>query len=324
VSVGAVVKYAAAALFTAGAATVVLPDLVRLDGRIPFAQIVAFRPWVLLVGVAVLLLLASACLLRAARRAVAPFAAGLLAVLLVGGAMLLPRVIADPVPTAGRPLTVMAFNAFEGDADPGQLAALIAEQRPDLVSLPEAGVHFAEELRPLIEPMGYRLEVSSDARSDVASVSVAVSDRLGDPAFRIGDETSAFPYVEVTGGELGTLRFVAYHAAAPVPRQMGGWRGDLALLSQWCAGATPAIVAGDFNASLDHSALRAGMSGCSDAADQRGRGLVPSWSPGVRWRWTGPQIDHVIMTAGISAETFSAHDILDSDHRAVVTRLRLP
>ncbi len=324
VRVGTALRYLVTVLLTAGAVVAVLPDLVGLDGRIPFAQIVAFRPWVLLAGAAGLLVLLLICLIRAARPVVLPIAVGQLAVLLVGGSMLLPRVVADPVPTAGRPLTVLAFNAYEGDGDPGQLAALIAEHRPDLVSLPEAGEDYTDELRPLIEPLGYRLEVSSTSRPDVASVTVAVSDRLGDVRFRAGEETTVFPYIEVTGGELGQLRFVAYHAAAPVPRQMQDWRADLALLARWCAGTTPAIVAGDLNASLDHSALRAGMAGCSDAADQRGQGLVPSWSPGVGLRWLGPQIDHVLTTTGIVAETFSAHDILDSDHRAVVARLRLP
>jgi endonuclease/exonuclease/phosphatase (EEP) superfamily protein YafD len=41
-------------------------------------------------------------------------------------------------------------------------------------------------------------------------------------------------------------------------------------------------------------------------------------------RPVGPQIDHVLATDGISAETFTVHDIPGSDHRAVLTRLRLP
>jgi guanosine-3',5'-bis(diphosphate) 3'-pyrophosphohydrolase len=38
----------------------------------------------------------------------------------------------------------------------------------------------------------------------------------------------------------------------------------------------------------------------------------------------GPQIDHVFATDGIVAETFDVHDITGSDHRAVLTTLRLP
>ena len=89
-------------------------------------------------------------------------------------------------------------------------------------------------------------------------------------------------------------------------------------------GSTAAIVAGDLNATLDHSALRAGMAGCSDAAAQRGAGLVPTWSPSARTRPLGPRIDHVLVTAGIGAETFTVHELVGSDHRAILTRLRVP
>jgi endonuclease/exonuclease/phosphatase (EEP) superfamily protein YafD len=84
------------------------------------------------------------------------------------------------------------------------------------------------------------------------------------------------------------------------------------------------VVAGDFNATLDHSALRAGTAGCGDAAAQRGAGLTPTWGPSPRFRGIGPQIDHVFATEGITAETFDVHDVDGSDHRAVLTTLRLP
>ncbi|OLT11012.1 hypothetical protein BJF78_27930 [Pseudonocardia sp. CNS-139] len=155
-------------------------------------------------------------------------------------------------------------------------------------------------------------------------VAVALPDRLADVDVRIGTETSSFPYLELSGGALGDLRVVSFHSMAPVPGSVPEWRSDLALLGQWCAGPTPAIVAGDFNATLDHSALRAGTAGCGDAASQRGQGLVPTWGPSPRTREFGPQIDHVFATDGIVAETFEVIDVAGSDHRAVLTTLRLP
>jgi endonuclease/exonuclease/phosphatase (EEP) superfamily protein YafD len=320
-----VLRYLFAAAFTALSAVVVLPDLLGLDGRAPFAQVVAFRPWLLLAGVGVAGVLGLLVWrVRRVRPTLAPFAAGALAVLVAGTAMVAPRLVADPLPTGGRELTVLAFNAYEGEGDPAQLAALIAEQQPDLVSISEAGRPYLAALGPLVEPLGYRAEVSSEASADVAGVTMLVSQRMGAVTFRIGTDTAAFPYLEATGGELGPLRFVAFHAAAPIRHWMGQWRHDLGLLAQWCAGPTPAIVAGDFNATLDHSPLRAGMTGCADAAAQRGAGLVPTWSPTERTQPFGPQIDHVIATDGIEAETFTVHDIDGSDHRAIVTRVRVP
>jgi endonuclease/exonuclease/phosphatase (EEP) superfamily protein YafD len=237
--------------------------------------------------------------------------------------MVLPRAVADPLPTSGRPVTVLTFNTFEGEGDVRAVAELIRSERPDLVSLPEAGHSYRSRLAPLVEPMGYRLETSiKPGRADVAGVTAVVADSMGDVDIRIGYETP-FPYVEVTGGGLGTLHFVAFHSVAPTAGAVPQWREDLGLLARWCGGSAPAVVAGDLNATLDHSALRVAISGCGDAAAQRGAGLSatwPTWAPS----WLGPQIDHVLGTEGITAETFSVRDIPGSDHRAVLTRLRLP
>jgi hypothetical protein len=219
---------------------------------------------------------------------------------------------------------VLAFNTYEGEADVGELATLIEEQQPDAAAIVEAGPDFAEELEPLVEPLGYRVHTSRDKGEDVENVTAVVSDRLGDVDFDVGGDTSAFPYIEVTGGALGNLRFVAYHSIAPVPGYVPKWNADLELLSRWCEGPDPAVVAGDFNATLDHSALRAGTSGCGDAADQRGAGLISTWGPTSTLRRIGPQIDHVFATAGITAETFDVRDIEGSDHRAIMTTLRIP
>jgi endonuclease/exonuclease/phosphatase (EEP) superfamily protein YafD len=310
-------------VFTLLVAVPTVPDLLfGLDERSPFAQLAALRPWVL-VGVAALLVLLLGIMVF--ERRVLPFAAGVLVVLLVGGSMLLPRVVPDPLPTGGTPFTVLAFNTYEGRGDVQQVAALIEQHRPDVVSLSEAGVPFADKLAPLVEPMGYHLHSSiGPRRRDVGGVTTVVSDRLGDVQVRIGNETSSFPYIELSGGGLGAMRFAAFHSVAPVPGSVPEWRSDLALLSQWCAGPTPAIVAGDFNATLDHSVLRTAISGCQDAAAQRGAGLDPTWGAGAGMRAIGPQIDHVIANDGIAAETFEVHDITGSDHRAILTTLRLP
>ncbi|MHA6628313.1 endonuclease/exonuclease/phosphatase family protein [Pseudonocardia sichuanensis] len=316
-----VARYLVAVVFSLAVAIPALPDLLfGLDRRSPFVQLVSFRPWILC-GVAGLLVLLLVVLVF--ERRVLPFVAGVLAVLLVGAGMVLPRALPDAVPTGGAPLRVLAFNTFEGDADVDAVARLIEATRPDAVALVEAGDDYAERLAPLVEPLGYALH-PTESRRDVQGVTAVVSDRLGDVDVRIGEETSSFPYVEVTGGGLGELRFVAFHSVAPVPGSVPDWNSDLALLPQWCSGPTPAVVAGDFNATLDHSALRAGTAGCGDAGEQRGAGLVPTWGPSPRIRGLGPQIDHVFATDGITAETFDVHDVAGSDHRAVVTTLRLP
>ena len=315
-------RWLAALLLTTLAAVAVIPDLLfGMDRFPPFAQVIAFRT-PLLGGLLVVLALSAT--LTALRRRLWPITAGLAVVAVLGSARVLPRAVADAAPPgSGTPLEVLSLNVFEGEADVDTFAALIRTEQPDVVSVPESGGRFAGELEPLIAPLGYRTVASvSDRRPDVAGVTLAVSERMGEVRTRIG-RGMPFPYVEATGGELGDLRFVAYHAVAPTRGSIDEWRSDLGLLRQWCQGPTPAVLAGDFNATLDHSVLRDATAGCTDAAAQTGDGLVgtwPNWAP----RWLGPQIDHVFGTAGITAESFDVRDVPGTDHRAILTTLRVP
>ncbi len=197
------------------AAAVLLPDRLGLDQHSPFVQLVSFRPLLLAGGSVLVVFLA---ILVGFRRRAWPFAAGLAAVLLVGGALVLPRVLPGPVPTGGTTLTVLSLNVFEGQADVDAIADLIRTELPDLIALPEAGARFSDELAPLIEPLGYRLHHSDTADTrDIANVAAAVGAELGEVQVRTTDQGSSFPYVEVTGGRLGATRFMAYHSAAPLP-----------------------------------------------------------------------------------------------------------
>jgi endonuclease/exonuclease/phosphatase (EEP) superfamily protein YafD len=307
--------------FVAGVALLTLPDLLGLDGFTPFAQLVALRPYLLVglvVVVAVLLVLA-----RRVHGAVLA-AAGVVVVLLVAAGMVAPRTVATtPVPAGGHTLTVAAFNTYSGGADVAEVAALIRDERPDLVSLVEAGVTFRSKLAPLVEPLGYHLVTAvGEPEGDLGGVTAVVADHLGDVHSSTYTATP-FPRVELTGGGLGELRFVAFHTLAPRRGDVPQWRSDVGLVSQWCAGPQPTIIAGDFNATLDHSVFRSASAGCGDAAAQRGQGLTPTW-PTWLPSWLGPQIDHVLATDPIVAETFEVREIAGSDHRAVLARLRIP
>jgi endonuclease/exonuclease/phosphatase (EEP) superfamily protein YafD len=303
------------------AVVTVLPDLVGLDDRSPFAQFVAFRPAMLtgLLGPAV-----GAAVVALVRRRGWTLAAGLFAVTAVAGAMVLPRaLVTAPEPQAGaRTVTVLAFNTYEGDAAVDAVAELIRSTRPDLIALPEAGGRYRDRLAPLVPE--YRFASSNERGRDVQNVIAATRAELGDVTAQV-DRSTPFPSVEVSGAGLGDVRFVAFHSVAPTPGDVPQWRSDLATLDRWCADrrSGPVIVAGDFNATLDHSVFRSAITGCADAAEQAGEGLTASWP--TRWpRWFGPQIDHVLVTGGVTAEALSVHDVPGSDHRAVLTRLRLP
>lgn len=81
-------------------------------------------------------------------------------------------------------------------------------------------------------------------------------------------------------------------------------------------------MAGDLNATLDHSELRGNLRGRLDAADQRGQGLVGTW-PSTWPRWLAAPIDHIVVTRGLDARGVDVLDIPGSDHRAIFTRFHL-
>lgn len=298
-----------------GLALALLPDVVGLDRVTPFAQLVAFRPVVLAAATG---LVAAPLVVLLVRRRARWFVAAVLAVLLAGGATLVTRVLADGGGT-GPALTVLALNVRAGEASVAATAALVAAERPDLVALPEAGADFRSRLAPLVEPLGYRLYGSTgEGVDDIEGVSALAHADLGEVTATV-DATTPFPSVVLTLP--GGLRFVGFHSIAPTPAGIPQWHSDLAHVATWCAAATPAIVAGDFNATLDHSPFRSGTAGCADAAEQAGAGLAGTWP--AQWpRALGTQIDHVIATGDLVAESVEIVDVPGTDHRAVLTRLR--
>jgi endonuclease/exonuclease/phosphatase family metal-dependent hydrolase len=83
------------------------------------------------------------------------------------------------------------------------------------------------------------------------------------------------------------------------------------------------ILAGDFNATLDHARLRRLIdTGYRDAADQLGEGLHPTFPIGQRM----PPItlDHVLADRRVGIRSFVARRVPRSDHRAVRAELVLP
>jgi endonuclease/exonuclease/phosphatase (EEP) superfamily protein YafD len=311
-------RIAAAAVLAGSAASVVLPDSIRLDRRFPFVDIVAFRP-----QFAVSALAAAALLARAPRTR--PAAAAVGAVAVAGLGAVAARAIPFPTPAAAPDdLSILTFNVLNGRADTGELATLIAREAPHFVVLPEAGSDFRDKLIPLVETLGYRSWVSTaPGVKDGQGVTLLAASRAGDVQVRSGTGMR-LRHLEATGGILGRRSLFAVHTAAPVDRRRTAqWLRDLALVERWCHGPVAPIVVGDFNATLDHSAFRAALGGCRSAAAGTGKGLVGTY-PSSAARWAGIQIDHVLVPTGTVTTGFEVVEVEGTDHRGVLARLRVP
>ena len=123
------------------------------------------------------------------------------------------------------------------------------------------------------------------------------------------------------------VELACIHAAPPKPPWSSGatarWRSQLSALP--APGDSPRILAGDFNATLDHEQFRRLLRrGYVDAASQAGNGLSFTWGPRPGRRLTLLAIDHVLIDRRCAVVTTSAHWLTGSDHRALYAELRLP
>ena len=218
----------------------------------------------------------------------------------------------------------MVANVLGGGADAGEVAKVIRQRKPDLVSLPEAQVDVRRgDPRA---PAGPALQgvYTQPANSAVESAtSVLVSSSLGAVAFR-SEPGTAFGHIIVTGGSLGKIRLIAYHGFPPLPDAVTTWKQDLQVLRRWCSEDPPTIVAGDFNATLDHAEFRHALGGnCRSVAPSVGGGLVGTW-PADQPAVVRTQIDHVVVTRHFQPGGFTTYEIPGTDHRAVVATVAVP
>jgi endonuclease/exonuclease/phosphatase (EEP) superfamily protein YafD len=309
----------AGAAATVPAVVLLLPDLLGLDRVAVLAAVVAFRPQ------AVVATALAALGVVLVRRRWWPAAVPVLVVCAVGGVLVVPRAVAQPAPVAAGPeLTVLSFNVDQGSADVAALAAVIRRERPDVVVLPESADPFRSLLAGAIPDLGYRSFVAARvAAQDVTGTTVLTAPGLGPVSARVIAEGRFDPWLELTGGRLGTLRVVGVHVSAPVPGKIVSWPEELVALQRWCGpGAGPAVVVGDFNATLDHREFREGTRGCADAGAVTGQGVVATWD--AAWpRWFGVQIDHVLAGGWAQPMALRILDLPGSDHRALLADVRL-
>jgi endonuclease/exonuclease/phosphatase (EEP) superfamily protein YafD len=123
------------------------------------------------------------------------------------------------------------------------------------------------------------------------------------------------------------VQLACIHAATPklpwFPGATARWRSQLSALP--APGEGPRILAGDFNATLDHAQFRQLLRrGYVDAASQAGNGLSFTWGPQPGRRLTLLAIDHVLIDRRCAVLTTSVHRLTGSDHRALYAELRLP
>jgi len=133
------------------------------------------------------------------------------------------------------------------------------------------------------------------------------------------------PWIRLAASAGPDVEITAVHTRPPStsPTAVRNWTHDLAALP----GTEPGVLrvlAGDFNATLDHDALRAVLRrGYLDAAWVTGRALAWTWRP-LRLPFPRLALDHVLVDPRIAVTSIAFVPVQGSDHRAVVADLVLP
>ncbi|WP_341721157.1 endonuclease/exonuclease/phosphatase family protein [Micromonospora sp. FIMYZ51] len=295
---------------------------VRLLGieRGPLVQLVAFTPYVLIGSLGPLVL---ALALR--RRWPASVAAVTTVALL---AVVAPRALPTPQPPADGPtLRLLTANLLVGSADPQTLVDLVRTERVDVLVVQEFTPAAAAGLDRLgldrllpyrqLNPMEGSPGSGLYARHPISDGGI----RQLRAAWGF---TQAYATVAVPGAP--PVRVESAHPAAPYALdQVGAWRADLAAQPAATPDGALSILAGDFNATLDHAPLRDLIdTGYTDAAASVGAGLAGTWGPYDGALIPPVTIDHVLVDRRIAVRDVAVRPLPGSDHRMVLAELTLP
>ncbi|NUR07765.1 MAG: endonuclease/exonuclease/phosphatase family protein [Nocardioidaceae bacterium] len=226
---------------------------------------------------------------------------------------------------SGGTLRVLTSNLRFGEADTAQLVELAQREHADVLVLQEVTPVALEDLRSAGVDDAYP-HVVGEADEGPAGTMVFSTYPLA-KEHRVGTGFGSYRMTLRTPD--GPVRLLAVHPRPPVGPARG-WREDqVAVRSAARALTGPAVLAGDFNATMDHTPMRELVGrGSRDAATQSRSGWQPTWpAAGEVSRLGVPvpsllPIDHVLTRDGLHAVRTESFTVPGTDHRALLAVLR--
>lgn len=219
---------------------------------------------------------------------------------------------------------VMTANLHLGRADPQAVVDAVDRHDVDVLVLEEItpSAVAALDRAGLGRRLVHRVGAAQIDRDGI----MLMSDLPMGPPTEIATSSPAFG-VDVTTGR-GPVRVLAVHPIAP-NNGVAQWDEDLdTIVAAADASTGPTVVAGDFNATLDHPQLRTLMgAGYRDASSDAGPGWRPTWPSAREARVFGVRLpplfalDHVFVRGPLEATEAVVVAVPGTDHRALVTRI---
>jgi endonuclease/exonuclease/phosphatase (EEP) superfamily protein YafD len=296
--------------------TAALVRMLGIDGTRYMIAATSLTPYITVAGLLVGLL----ALFR--RRWIVGLTMTLVAIVLV--ANVAPRAFPDSRPNGvGQQVRLMTANLLTGIADAGAIVREVKARRIDILTMQELTPEMVRDLDRAgldqVLPNRVFLDEPGGSGSGIASKYPLAQRNLTPP----GTLRQAGALVDLPGKD---IEVVSVHPLPPVvPAGPEAWQRELAGLPSPDSTGAIRVLAGDFNATLDHVGItRLLNKGYVDAADQVGKGLVHTW-PSKTGIWPPPvTIDHVLVDTRCPVDTLEVFDVPGSDHRAVVTQFVVP
>ena len=238
-------------------------------------------------------------------------------------ALLGPRFLSEEQPQVDGPrLRVMAANLHLGRADARAIVNLVRRQQVDVLTMPELTPAEVSALDSagLAEALPYRI-FDDRPGGDGAGIAAKVPLRK---IILMPETILAQPSVVVDLPGRDDVELTAVHVQPPLSTaDVRTWRTELRKLPKATPDERVRILAGDFNASLDHAPFRDLVDrGYADAGEESGDGMDPTWSSLP----TGPPltIDHIVVDARCAVSSYAVYDLPGSDHNAIIAEVVLP
>jgi endonuclease/exonuclease/phosphatase (EEP) superfamily protein YafD len=270
-------------------------------------QVAAAAPW-------------AALALRLARRSGPATTAAVAAAAL--GAVVRTRRMPRPQPGACGPmLRVLTANLYFGRADVDVLVARVRKTDADVLFLQELTADAITRLKQagLDEIMPHtQIDLRGGSRGSGIYSRFPLSDGPVVTPVHMAQPTAL---LKLPNGD--AVELICVHPVTPSLGRGGSgrWREELGVLPP--PGDLPRVVAGDFNATLDHAVFRDVLGlGYADAGLQAGKALTRTWGPAGQG--AALTLDHVLVGRDSAVLDYSVYELPGSDHRAVFAEIQLP
>lgn len=213
--------------------------------------------------------------------------------------------------------TVATLNMRFGEADPDAIVAMVRDQDIQVLALVEITHDAVDALDAagLGELLPYSVDASTTLYQGAALYSATP---IEDPAVHGGMVSNAVSGTIRMGGS--SVDVWVAHPMVPGLRSHAAWSEDFDLLAHWLSDVeSPAMLLGDFNATLDHSGPQALEDlGWSDAVDDAGAGFLPTF-PANSAIPPLVAIDHIMASSDVlTATDVTTVTIPGTDHLALV------